>query len=288
MSNRDAAEKQDLSQPQEQDAKKFSKLRSVPTKAKAQDSPKKQARSEQDHEFIAALKAKKFQTMHSKTSTKMDNVQESPLKINLLQAESLKIAQDNINSLKGDLESLRIKYEDVITSSEVLKEKANHLAAEKEDLERAKDRMKQDFLDEKQTLMNILNAEKKQVIRLKENKKELANKLSEDLKSIRFREHSLESHIDILRSEAELLKAEKDSKIISLYSKVKKLNYTLESLRTKNQELQNHITNLKDNTYRIVSILRSTVNNLEGFEPEDSSFNSVSQSDKDSSDTDDQ
>lgn len=225
---------------------------------------------DENTEFMQALKAKKLQTILSKTSIYKQSIKESPLKINLEHAESLKISQAKINSLERELDSLRLQHEDIIASCEVLKDRAKQLLAEKEDMKQSKKRAQKNFLDEKKTLMNILSAEKKQAQKLKTENKDLKNRFSEDLKGIRFKEHSLESQMDILKSEMELLKKEKDNKIILLSSKNKKLKFTLEGLRTRNQELQNQIESLKENSRRIVSVLRTTVNNLEGLDYEES------------------
>ena len=217
-------------------------------------------------EFLKALESKKLQTMMSKAKTEGQNDPvDSPLKLNLAQAKNLKVAQQRISDLEEQLEALHEEHEKLIVGSEHLKEKVSFLEAEKDELQIEKNNEESDFSDEKKTLMETLEDSKRQVKKLQAEKEDLEKRVSKSSQSIRYREHSLESQIDILKSEQALLKKEKDKKIISLEAKIKKLQYGLQSAQDKSQKLQIQLKKFKDNSRKIVSVLRATVNNLDGF-----------------------
>lgn len=214
----------------------------------------------QDQEL---LQAKKLQmTKNSKDS--------SPLQINLIQSEALKVSQKKIIDLEEEIETLRENNESLTSASEVLKERIDELLAQLEDVRRQNDDEKVSFSEEKQTLLNMLEDTKKQFERLQTSEKQLKKRLDKDLQSIRVREHALESRLDLLKMEGEVTQKAKDDRIIDLQKKQSKLTLQLENSNKKNQELKNYIDELKENSRKIVSVLRATVYNLEGHQSKDS------------------
>ena len=220
------------------------------------------SQQEEHREGVAALKtlqAKKFQQMSQR------GAEASPLQVNLMQFESLRVAQEKIVDLEKEVEELRSANENLASSGDFLKDKVNTLKAKLEDGENYLKDEKGNFEEEKQVLLVTLSDLKKEVSRLKENKKELENRLSKDLQNIRVRENSLENRLEILKLEGTVLQREKNNKIIDLQKKLNQLNENLKSSYKKNQELQNNITQLKENVRKTVSVLRTVMHNLEGI-----------------------
>ena len=217
-------------------------------------------------EALKLMQAKKLQMLSKKTADLKDS---SPLQISLMQSEALRAAQKRIIDLEEELEVLRENNESLTSASEVLKERIDELMAETEDMRRQNEDEKASFLEEKQTLLSVSEDMKKQLERLKTNKKQLEKRLDKDLQSIRIREHSLENRLDLLKMDGELIQKSKDDKIIDLQKSINKLNLQLENSNKKNQELKNYIDELKESSRKIVSVLRATVYNLEGRQVKD-------------------
>ncbi len=208
---------------------------------------------------LKSIQAKKFQRM-SKAG-----VESLPLQVNLMQSESLRIAQEKIIDLEREIECLRRDKESLISSGSVLKEKIDNLLSQIEDSNCYLEEERETFANEKKVLLVTLDDVKKEVVRLKEHKKDLENRLSNGLQNIRVRENSLENRLEILKLEGSVLQREKNNKIIDLQRKINKLNDSLQTSYRKNKEMQNYITRLKDSSRKTVSVLRATIHNLEGY-----------------------
>ena len=229
---------------------------------------KSEALDSSNIEEMAVLKsaqAKKFQIM-SKTGVKSPSLQ-----VNLLQSESLRIAQEKIVDLEKEVECLRRDNEALTSSGSVLKETIDGLNAKLDDSRHCWEDEKASFIEEKKVLITTLDDVTKQVNILEGHKKELENRLSKDFQNIRVRENSLENRLEILKLEGSVLQREKNNKIIELQKKINKLNDSLQTSHKKNKEIQSYIAKLKDSSRKTVSVLRATIYNLEGYRVKESS-----------------
>lgn len=209
-----------------------------------------------------------LQITRSKLVTgKRTEAEGSPLQLNLIQSESLRLAQNKIASLEEELESQRRDNEKLIAAAEVLEERMDHLRAENEELRREKRAYIQDFSNEKEVLMATLEEGRKKTAKLEKIKTQLEKRLSRDLQSIRARENSLENRIEIMKLENGVLQKEKDKLIIDLRRDIYKIQGNLKMFQKKNQELKSQLNQGRESLRKTVSVLRATVNNLEGAEP---------------------
>ena len=195
----------------------------------------------------------------------------SPLQLNLIQSESLRLAQNKIASLEEELEIQRQDNEKLITSGEVLEERVERLTEENEDLRRGKERNKSDFSDEKDVLLTTLEERRRRIEKLEKVKGQLEKRLSRDLQSIRARENSLENRIEIMKLEGGVLQKEKDKAIISLRRDISMMKSSLTASQKKNQELKGQLNDIRESLRKTVSVLRATVNNLEGQQQKEES-----------------
>ena len=189
----------------------------------------------------------------------------SPLQFNLIQSESLRLAQSKIANLEEEMESLRRDNEKLVAAGEVLEERMDQLKVENEDFRREREENMEAFDGEKEILLSTLEEGRKKTAHLEKIKKQLENRLSRDLQSIRARENSLENKIEIMKLEHGVLQKEKDKMIIDLQRSLYKVKDSLKVSQKRNQELQEQLNHIRENLRKTVSVLRATVNNLEGF-----------------------
>ena len=149
----------------------------------------------------------------------------------------------------------------------MLEERMDHLKVENEELRRAKEARVQDFSNEKEVLMTTLEEGRKKTAKLEKIKTQLERRLSRDLQSIRARENSLENRIEIMKLENGVLQKEKDKMIIDLKRDIYKIQGNLKMFQKKNQELKSQLSQTRESLRKTVSVLRATVNNLEGVRP---------------------
>ncbi|MBC6415060.1 MAG: hypothetical protein GDA46_01525 [Bdellovibrionales bacterium] len=194
----------------------------------------------------------------------------SPLQIQLMQSESLKISQEKINDLEEELLFLREKNEDLLNAGELLKDKNQELKVKIEEMEVKIKNDKADLIKEKEVLLSALASSKEQMEKIKKRNKDLEKKISSYSYSLSHRESSLEGRIEILKMENTVLQREKDKKIIELKKTIEKNKFNLEITQRKNQELKILNEELQKSSQRAVSALRATIFNLEGVQNEES------------------
>ncbi len=228
----------------------------------SQEPQQEQESSETNLDRLEVLRAKQMRKIQNLSK---DGVEVSPLKINLVQSESLRIAQEKIVELEREIEDLRRINESLTSSGDVLIEKVDKLMVELEESHSHREDEKAGFESEKEVLLTTLEDTRKEVDRLKEYKKDLESRLSKDLQNIRVRENSLENKLELLKLEGSVLKRDKDKQIIELKNKLNKLNESLKTAYRKSNDLQNYITQLKNSSRKTVSVLRATIHNLEGY-----------------------
>ena len=215
-----------------------------------------------------AYKAKEMSAQLQMSRSQFGTVREaggSPLQFNLIQSESLRLAQSKIANLEEELESLRRDNEKLVAAGEVLEERVEQLQVENEEFRREREESASVFSNEKEVLLSSMEEGRKTIARLEKTKKQLEKRLSRDLQSIRVRENSLENKIEIMKLENGVLQKEKDKMIIDLQRGIYKVKDSLKASQKKNQELQEQLGKIRESLRKTVSVLRATVNNLEGL-----------------------
>lgn len=195
----------------------------------------------------------------------------SPLQLNLIQSESLRLAQNKITNLEEELEHQRRDNEKLIAASDLLEENMDRLKAENEELRREKKTADLDFANEKDILLATLEDVRKKTAKLEKIKNDLEQRLSRDFQSIHARESSLENKIEIMKMENIVLQKEKDKMIIDLKRDMDRIKENLTMSKKRNQELKGQLTRIRESLMKTVSVLRATVNNLEGCRQQEDS-----------------
>ena len=225
---------------------------------------------------------KKDSVAKSKAASQKNSMENaSLLQVQLLQSESLRLAQERIISLEKELQELRENNEALASAGDVFEEKIEQLLLKNEELLKEKEEGKDQFKDEKQILTEALKASRKEKEKLDAHNKELGNRLSKDLQSIRGRENSLENRIEIIKMESSVLQREKDKKILSLQKSIHKLDNNSKQAYKKNQKTQEKIKNLQDNSRKTIAVLRATIHNLEGSQSQETTEVSIKEEDSD-------
>ena len=216
-------------------------------------------------DYSKPFQAKRLQMM-SNMNTYTKSSASSPLQIQLILSESLKISQDKINKLEEELQFLREKNDSLLSTADLLKEKNQELKIKIEESEKRIGVEKEEFEYEKEVLLSALASAKEQIEKLRKEKKALDLKLSNYSYNVTNRESSLEGRIEILKMENSVLQREKDKKIIELRKSVEKNKHSLEVVQKQNQDLRDLNEELQKSSHRAVSALRATIFNLEGID----------------------
>ena len=111
----------------------------------------------------------------------------------------------------------------------------------------------------------------KKTANLEKTKRDLEKRLSRDFQSIHARESSLENKIEIMKIENIILQKEKDKMIIDLKRDIDRVKENLTVSKKRNQEIKGQLTRIRETLMKTVSVLRATVNNLEGCRQQEDS-----------------
>ena len=231
----------------------------------------------------AQIKTVEQNVVSKPTSAPQKNSMEnaSLLQVQLLQSESLRLAQERIVNLEKEVQELRESNEALTSAGDVFEEKIEQLLLKSEELLKEKEESKSQFEDEKQILMKALKASRKEKMKLDAHNKELENRLSKDLQSIRGRENSLENRIEIIKMESSVLQREKDKKILDLQKSIHKIDNNLKQAYKKTQETQERIKDLQGNSRKTIAVLRATIHNLEEGHSQESTEASIKEESSD-------
>ena len=244
------------------------KSRSMDVKTSSNQSKEKESKKpiqNNKEDYLKPFQAKRLQMM-SNMNTHTKSSVSSPLQIQLIQSESLKISQDKINKLEEELQLLREKNNSLLSAADLLKEKNQELKIKIEVSEKKIGVEKEEFEYEKEVLLSALASAKEQIEKLRKEKKTLDSKLSNHSYNLTNRESSLEGRIEILKMENSVLQREKDKKIIELRKSVEKNKHSLGVVQKQNQDLRDLNEEFQKSSHRAVSALRATIFNLEGVD----------------------
>jgi DNA repair exonuclease SbcCD ATPase subunit len=181
----------------------------------------------------------------------------------LAQSEHLRLAQKRIIDLEDVVEKLRKDNEQLIAIGESLKNRAEKLEGEKEELQkRYKDL--EDSLKEENALMKInLKSKTKDLEKLNSKVEELEARLKRDTQKIRMRERELENRLEIVKLEEAALVQNKNETILELKRKTDQLLYEMNNYRERGRELQNDLEANRERVRRTVRALRLALSMLE-------------------------
>lgn len=183
--------------------------------------------------------------------------------VNLAQAENLRIAQDKILQLEKDNEKLRLQNEELISASEIIKERSDLIGSQLRDLKNDREDLEQSYRNEIALLKGHIQKKEADLDRAQMKNDELDSRLKFDMKKIRIRERELENRLELIRAEKNAIVKTKDDQILDLRRKMDILQMEADSYRQKCNELNKAIETNQDSFKRTVRALRLAMANLE-------------------------
>lgn len=182
---------------------------------------------------------------------------------NLVQAENLKIAQEKILALESENEKLRQQNDDLISASEIVKERADLLNGQLYEFKNDREFLEQSFKNELSILKKQLERKENELQKALSKVEDLDSKIKFDLKKIRVRERELENRLELVRAEKNALMKSKDEQILDLKRKLDQVQLEVESYRQKCVDLNKVIETNQESFKRTIRALRLAMANLE-------------------------
>jgi len=182
---------------------------------------------------------------------------------NLVQAENLKMAQEKILELERENEKLRQQNEDLVSASEIVKERADLLNGQLLEFKNDREYLEQSFKNELSVLKKQLERKDNELQKAVAKADDLDSKIKFDLKKIRVRERELENRLELVRAEKNALMKSKDEQILDLKRKLDQVQLEVESYRQKCVDLNKVIETNQDSFKRTTRALRLAMANLE-------------------------
>ena len=183
--------------------------------------------------------------------------------MNLGQAENLKMAQEKILELERENEKLRMQNEELMSASEIIKERSDLLGIQLAELKNDRDGLEDSFKNEMIVLRNHLTRKDTELHKAQFKIEELESRLKFDMKKIRIRERELENRLELLRAEKNALMRNKDEQILDLRRKIDVIQMEVESYRQKCIDLNKQIESSQESFKRTTRALRLAMANLE-------------------------
>jgi len=182
---------------------------------------------------------------------------------NLAQADNLRIAQEKILDLESENEKLRLQNEELMSASEIIKERSDLLSSQLSEYKNDRDNLEESFKNEVVLLKNHLSKKDSELQKAILKTDELESRLKFDMKKIRVRERELENRLELIRAEKNAVVKNKDEQILDLRRKMDVLQMEVESYRQKCLELNKLIETNQESFKRTTRALRLAMANLE-------------------------
>lgn len=181
----------------------------------------------------------------------------------LAQVENLKIAQSKILDLEKENERLRQQNEELVSASEIIKERSDLLTAQVYEYKNDREALENSFKSEMALLKSQLNRKDAELQKAQMKIEELESRLKFDMKKIRVRERELENRLELIRAEKNALVRNKDEQILEARRKMDQLQLEVDSFRQKCVELNRALETNQDSFKRTTRALRLAMANLE-------------------------
>ncbi|MBC7419837.1 MAG: hypothetical protein H7328_03830 [Bdellovibrio sp.] len=182
---------------------------------------------------------------------------------NLAQAENLRMAQDKILELERENEQLRQQNDQMISASEIIKERSDLLTGQVTEFKNDREGLEESFKNETTLLKNHLVRKEAELQRAQFKVDELESRLKFDMKKIRIRERELENRLELVRAEKNAIVKNKDEQILDLRRKMDIVQMEVDSYRQKCVELNKLVEINQESFKRTTRALRLAMANLE-------------------------
>ena len=204
-----------------------------------------------------------------------NQISQSPsIQISLQQSEHLRLAQERMTSMEEEIERLRKENEELITTSDIFKERLDKILAKNDDLKRTHEETREEFAGEKRTLMETLSDQSREIDKLQVKNKELEKRLSSNLQHIRIRERELENRLELVKVDTQTLIREKNRYILQLKQQAERTKMDLDTHKNKYSELKQTLEEHSEQSRRAVRGIQMAAQILKGH--------SLSQNDEES------
>lgn len=205
----------------------------------------------EDKVFVMPSKAGKF------------NSSQVSIDASLAQSESLRIAQNRIIDLEKEIERLRQENDELLTASEIIRNKSEEFTIKISQLEKENLEIKSDLKNEISLLKGNLIFKESENTRLQEKNEELELRIKNDFKKIRVRERELENRLELIKIEKQAVIKSKDDLLLELQRKNDISKSELETYRNKVQELNKSIESYKNQIKITVRTLRLALSHVD-------------------------
>ncbi len=187
-----------------------------------------------------------------------------PLHITLNQSEHLRVAQEKISSLDEEIARLRQENENLADAAGRFEKTAEERLIRYDNLKRDYEENRNLFEDEKKTLRDTLSAQSQEMEKLKIHKKNLEDRLSNNIQQVRVRERELENRLELMNLDGQILSREKDKYILDLKRKLDRIKIDLKIQQSKYSDIQQDLDRLRDQSRKAVRSLSFALNILRG------------------------
>ena len=181
----------------------------------------------------------------------------------LLQAESLKMAQQRILELEKEVEKYRQENDELAIAGEIISQRSEEMTSRIFALEGEKQEVYDSLQNELLIVKGTLQYKESEVSKARLKIEELESRLKSDFKKIRVRERELENRLELVKAEKSALLRAKDENILELKRKIDHVESELDNYRRKVLELNKTIDTNQEQFKRTVRALRLALSNLE-------------------------
>ena len=187
-----------------------------------------------------------------------------PMRITLQQSENLRVAQERIVALEREIERLRTENEDLIATGDIFRERLDKVIVQNDNLKRAYEESRQEFQEEKRTLMDTLSSQAREIEKITVKNKELEKRLSSNIQHIRVRERELENRLELMKLDNHTLAREKDQYILDLKRQIDRMKMDTESRKMKYDEISRKMEDYRSQGRRVTRGLQMILNIARG------------------------
>ena len=207
----------------------------------------------------------------SKLTGRYKSPSEQNMAITLKQSENLRVAQDRIVALETEIDRFRKENEELIATGDIFRERLDKVAVQNDNLKRTYEESREEFQEEKKTLLDTLNDQGREMDKLALKNKELEKRLSNNILQIRVRERELENRLELMKLDSQTLIREKDQYILDLKRQMDRIKMDLETQKNKYNETQEKLKGQSHQTRRATRGLQMALHILKGnaFSSED-------------------
>lgn len=181
----------------------------------------------------------------------------------LLQAESLRIAQQRILELEQEVDRLRQENEELSSAAEIIKTRADELSTQIQNVQKEKIESEDSLRSEIMILKGNIQYRDSEIAKFKIKIEDLESRLKMDLKKIRVRERELENRLELSRTEKNAIVRSKDETILEIKRKMDQMQSEIDNYRQKCLELNKSIESNHESFKKTTRALRLALANLE-------------------------